>query len=75
MTARPTPHLEAALAARAHLVDPEHRAAFRAFHGHLEGDPRFVVDVYGATAVVYRHGRTSAPRDAAHEAAQRLEKP
>lgn len=59
MTADPTPRLEAALAARAPFVDPEHRSAFRAFHGHLEGDPRFVVDVYGATAVVYRHGRGS----------------
>ncbi len=57
VTDDPTPRLESALAARAHLVDPEHRGAFRAFHGHLEGDPRFVVDVYGATAVVYRHGR------------------
>jgi 23S rRNA (cytosine1962-C5)-methyltransferase len=68
VTGDPTPHLEAALAARAALVDPEHRGAFRAFHGHLEGDPRFVVDVYGATAAVYRHGPASTEHDAALDA-------
>ncbi len=68
MTGDPTPRLEAAIAARAPLFDAEHRGAFRAFHGHLEGDPRFVVDVYGATAVVYRHGRGAAP-DAATDGA------
>ena len=65
MTGDPTPRLEAALAARAAFVDPEHRGAFRAFHGHLEGDPRFVVDVYGATAVIYRHGGSEAADAAA----------
>jgi len=64
VTGDPIPRLDTALAARAHLVDPEHRGAFRAFHGHLEGDPRFVVDVYAATAVVYRHGRGADGRDA-----------
>lgn len=59
------PPLAAALAARAGLADADHRGAFRAFHGPLEGDPRFVVDVYAATAVVYRH----APADAAGDAA------
>ena len=54
MTGDPTSRLDAALAARAPFVDPEHRSAFRAFHGHLEGDPRFVVDVYARTAVVFR---------------------
>ncbi len=69
MIGDPTPRLEAALAARAPFVDAEHRGAFRAFHGHLEGDARFVVDVYGATAVVYRHGRPAAPHEPAPDPA------
>ena len=52
----PLPRLEAALAARAPLVDAAHETAFRLFNGHLEGDPRWVIDAYGRTAVVYRHG-------------------
>jgi len=48
--------LDAALAARAHFVDAAHETAFRLFNGHLEGDPRWVIDAYGRTAVVYRHG-------------------
>jgi len=52
----PLPHLDTALAARAALVDAAHETAFRLFNGHLEGDPRWVIDAYGRTAVVYRHG-------------------
>jgi 23S rRNA (cytosine1962-C5)-methyltransferase len=52
----PLPRLEVALAARATLVDAAHETAFRLFNGHLEGDPRWVIDAYGRTAVVYRHG-------------------
>jgi 23S rRNA (cytosine1962-C5)-methyltransferase len=52
--------LDAAIAARAHLVDEEHRTAFRLFHGHLEGDPRFVVDVFGKTAVVFHQDASPA---------------
>jgi 23S rRNA (cytosine1962-C5)-methyltransferase len=51
-----SPRLDAALAARAPLVDAAHETAFRLFNGHLEGDPRWVIDAYGRTAVVYRHG-------------------
>ena len=54
----PLPRLEAALTARAPLVDAAHETAFRLFNGHLEGDPRWVIDAYGRTAVVYRHGTT-----------------
>jgi 23S rRNA (cytosine1962-C5)-methyltransferase len=55
------PMLHAAIEARAHLVDEEHRTAFRLFNGHLEGDPRYVIDVYGKTAVVFHHGPATAP--------------
>lgn len=55
----------AAAAARAAFVDEEHLSAFRLFNGHLEGDGRFVVDVYGRTAVIVRHGvRDAAAADA-----------
>lgn len=64
MTGDPISRLETALVARTPLIDAEHRGAFRAFHGHLEGDPRFVVDVYGATAVTYRQGRGVIAHDA-----------
>jgi 23S rRNA (cytosine1962-C5)-methyltransferase len=37
-------------------MDDDHVGAFRLFDGHLEGDPRFVVDVYARTAVVVQHG-------------------
>jgi len=52
----PGRRLATALAARAPLVDAAHETAFRLFNGHLEGDPRWVIDAYGRTAVVYRHG-------------------
>ena len=45
---------EAAVAARSALVDDAHATAFRLFNGHLEGDPRYVVDAYATTAVVFR---------------------
>lgn len=56
----PTPPdlLTDAIAARSALIDPAHRTAFRAFNGHLEGDARYVVDVYATTAVVFHR---SAP--------------
>lgn len=61
MTGEPTlPELlRSAILARAALVDEAHESAFRLFHGHLEGDPQYVVDVYGRTAVVFHH----APRE------------
>jgi 23S rRNA (cytosine1962-C5)-methyltransferase len=59
--------LAAAIAARAPLVDAAHEAAFRLFNGHLEGDPRWVIDAYGRTAVVYRHGADDAAEAAVLE--------
>jgi len=47
--------IDDAIRARAALVDEAHESAFRLFNGHLEGDPRNVVDVYGSTAVVFHH--------------------
>lgn len=68
VTPDPLPRLDAAIAARAPLLHGDRRSAFRLFHGHLEGDPRFVVDVYGATAVVFRHGTPATPTDPALDA-------
>lgn len=56
--------LAAAIAARSSFVDEEHRAAFRLFNGHLEGDPRWVIDAYGTTAVLFHHGPPLADGDA-----------
>jgi len=53
--------LASAIAARAALIEPSHRTAFRAFNGHLEGDARYVVDVYATTAVIFR--RSAPPGD------------
>lgn len=61
---QPLPLLfEAAVAARAGLVDAEHDTALRLFNGHFEGDPRYVVDAYGRTAVIFRDAppRTADP--------------
>jgi 23S rRNA (cytosine1962-C5)-methyltransferase len=51
--------LRIALDARAELIDPQHRTAFRAFNGYLEGCPEIVVDVFGSTAVIYDNGDPS----------------
>ncbi|MDF1521847.1 MAG: class I SAM-dependent methyltransferase [Trueperaceae bacterium] len=45
-----------AIAARAPWIDAAHAGALRLFHGHLEGDPRVVIDAYGRTAVVAFQG-------------------
>ena len=47
--------IDGAIDARSALVDEAHESAFRLLNGHLEGDPRYVVDVYGRTAVVFHH--------------------
>jgi 23S rRNA (cytosine1962-C5)-methyltransferase len=52
-----------AVAARAPLLDEEHRAALRLFNGHLEGDPRWVIDLYGRTAVAFHDGAPLADDD------------
>ena len=64
--------LEAAVAARSSLVDAEHRTAFRLFNGHLEGDPRYVIDAYATTAVIHHHGEPDGGDDAAADLAQQL---
>jgi 23S rRNA (cytosine1962-C5)-methyltransferase len=56
----PSP-LDAALDARASLLDDAHAGAVRLFNGHLEGDPRYVVDAYGTTAVVFHHAEPGDP--------------
>jgi len=45
-------NLEQSIAAREHLFDERHQAAFRLFNGHLEGNPNLVVDLYGKTIVL-----------------------
>lgn len=64
--------LDAAVAARSPLVDDEHRSAFRLFAGHYEGDPRYVLDVYGATAVIHHHGEPDADPAAAEAIVEQL---
>ncbi len=64
----PTDPLSAAIAARSTRIEPSHRTAFRVFNGHLEGDARYVVDVYGTTAVVFR--RPSPTRDDGSDATE-----
>ncbi|MDZ7801104.1 MAG: class I SAM-dependent methyltransferase [Trueperaceae bacterium] len=59
--------LDAAFAARSALVDEAHDAAFRLFNGHLEGDPRWVVDLYGSSAVIYHHAAPLADVETDHD--------
>ncbi len=47
--------LDRAIAARTSLFDERHQAAFRLFNGFAEGWPTLVIDLYGATAVLYNH--------------------
>ena len=63
--------LGAATAARASLIDDAHQAAFRLFNGHLEGDGRYVIDVYGTTAVIFHH---AAPLEGAGETRPMVER-
>lgn len=55
--------LDAAVAERAPWIDERHEVAFRLFNGHLEGDPRWVVDVYATTAVIFLHAPQVADDD------------
>ena len=55
----PTDLLANAIAARSSLIEPPHRSGFRLFNGHLEGDARYVVDVYATTAVIFRRSQPS----------------
>lgn len=51
----PTRLLSGALAARADLFDPQHRAAIRLFAGFYEGAPDLVVDLYASTLVIHNY--------------------
>ena len=57
---RPPSLIEDAVAARSSLIDEGHTAALRLFNGHLEGDPRYVIDAYGTTAVIYHRAEPRA---------------
>ena len=52
--------LEAALSARADLLDADHTGALRLLNGFYEGLPDLVVDVYARTLVLY--GYAAAPQ-------------
>jgi 23S rRNA (cytosine1962-C5)-methyltransferase len=48
--------LQAALRARAGILDEDHQGAWRLFNGFTEGDPSLVLDVYARTLVVHDYG-------------------
>ena len=48
-----------ALALRYEHFDAEHTGALRLFNGFYEGDPRFVIDLYGDTLVGFCHAEDS----------------
>jgi 23S rRNA (cytosine1962-C5)-methyltransferase len=52
--------LEAALAARAALLDAKHETALRLFNGFLEGFPALSVDLYARTALLHDYASTPA---------------
>jgi 23S rRNA (cytosine1962-C5)-methyltransferase len=47
--------LNDAVAARAHLIDAEHKGAVRLFAGFYEGAPELAVDLYGKTLLFHDH--------------------
>lgn len=49
------PFLTQAILARLPLLDERHETAVRLFNGFLEGCPQLVVELFGATAVLYNH--------------------
>ena len=49
------PLLDAALTARAGLLDARHQGALRLFSGFFEGEPTLVVDCYGTTLVLHNY--------------------
>jgi len=61
--------LSDAIAAREEFLAPlrarVHDGAFRLFDGFREGDPRYVLDVYGTTLVVFDHAESSEAGDEA----------
>jgi 23S rRNA (cytosine1962-C5)-methyltransferase len=53
--------LTQAISARFPLFDPQHQMPCRLFNGFLEGEPRLVIDLYGATVVL--HNYANPPED------------
>jgi 23S rRNA (cytosine1962-C5)-methyltransferase len=57
------PFLTQALHARLPLLDERHETAVRLFNGFLEGCPQLVVELFGATAVLYNYADPPAELD------------
>lgn len=49
------PYLSRAIDARPNLLDARHETAVRLFNGFLEGCPQLVIELFGATAVLYNY--------------------
>ncbi|MDD3118914.1 MAG: class I SAM-dependent methyltransferase [Victivallales bacterium] len=61
MTTEPlTELLDRALTARSSLLEPRHETAFRLFNGFTEGEPRLVIDIYAATALIGNYADPAA---------------
>lgn len=64
--------LQAALAARKELIDPDRQSAIRLFNGFYEGCPELVADVYARTLVLFGYGRSPEEDQARLQEAQDL---
>ncbi len=62
--------LDDSLAARTHLVDENHQAAFRLFNGFTEGFPVLSVDIYARTALLHNYANPPADGEPVMRAAQ-----
>ena len=69
---RIAPLLDAAIAARAALLDAPHQGAARLFSGFFEGAPELVVDCYGGTLVLHNYADPSVDGGATIAAATRF---
>lgn len=67
-----TARLTAALAQRANLLDPQHRAALRLFAGFYEGYPDLVADLYADTLVLHNYAEPPVRGEEAVRAAAAL---
>lgn len=64
--------LDAAITARAALLDERHQGALRLFNGFFEGAPDLVVDCYGGTLVLHNYADPPADADATIAAVMRF---
>lgn len=64
--------LDGAIAARESLFEARRESAFRLFNGFSEGEPRLVVDLYGATLLLHNYADSHAEGDAIVRAAQQF---